>query len=317
MDTLTPFMLEAKREYLTRMTDDLSPFLLKDFQSMYATSAKSNKALLSFQCALRAIPKWNAGIIREKTATIESKCPWVSSLIAAVFVSFIKVMSSVRVSQHERPNIRLKLPTNDVFVHKVYVETARAYYENPQLIRQLDHNMHQTIVQNAIETAVRDQLPLQDILHVYLGKSVDDNGTMAPILSPLNSDEEEERPPADDSSFSRAAQATYSSSSDSEVEDDDDDDPPQPAEPKYIQVGDHHTHPPPLPPPPPPPPSPAQPVHMYQPLQAPVLPVPPAPAHVAAAPRPPVPASPPPPAHPSVPVAPKELFEDAEDGHFG
>lgn len=302
MDSLSPFIIDAKREYLNRMTDDIAPFLFKEFQTMYATAKKTNanKALLLFQCELRDIPKWNAGIVREKTTVIESKCPWLSSLIAALFVSYIKVMSSVRVSQNERPNIRLKLPTNDVFIHKVYVETARAYYENPQCIRRTDHATYHTFVQTAIETTVRDQLPLQDILSAYLGKSVDGDRTMAPILSPANSDDEDAHPPADDSRFDRAAQATYSSSSSSSSEDGD-------PEPKYIDVAEHthaHAHASSVPHVPP-----QMPLVPQAPLvpQVPQVPLPPPPSHMHTAP-------PPTPTH--IPQAPKSLFDDAEDGHF-
>jgi hypothetical protein len=292
MDSATPFMLEAKREYLTRLCDDIAPFLLKDLRALYdAVRAKdANKALLNFQSELRAIPKWNAGIIREKTEIIEARCPWLSNLIAAVFVSFIKVMSSVRVSQQERPNIRLKLPTNDAFVHQVYVETARALYEVPDRIRQGDSASRVAIVQAAIETTVRDQLPLQDILQAYLGKSVDDEGTMAPVLSPVHSDDDEPGPAADDSGFARAAEVYSESSSDEEEEEE---------EPKVIPV----------------PPAPGQ----YQPAPAPFQPSPPLPPPPPYSPVP----HPPPPHHLPVPSQippaaprPRPVFDDAEDGHL-
>ncbi len=295
MDSATPFMLEAKREYLTRLCDDLAPFILKDLRATYdaARAKDANKALLNFQNELRAIPKWNAGIIREKTEIIEARCPWLSNLIAAVFVSFIKVMSSVRVSQHERPNIRLKLPTNDAFVHQVYVETARTFYETPDRIRQGDSQSRIAIVQAAIETAVRDQLPLQDILQAYLGKSVDDEGTMAPVLSPVHSDDDEPTPAADDSGFERAAEAFSESSSDDEEPDE---------EPKVIPVPPapgHYQAPPPAPAAYPPP----------APAPTPVAPLPPPPHQLPAPSQLPVPSQIP-------PARPRPVFDDAEDGHF-
>lgn len=300
MDSATPFMLEAKREYLTRLCDDLAPFLLKDLRAMYdaARAKDANKALLNFQSELRSIPKWNAGIIREKTEIIEARCPWLSNLIAAVFVSFIKVMSSVRVSQQERPNIRLKLPTNDAFVHQVYVETARSLYEAPDRIRHGDSASRVVIVQAAIETTVRDQLPLQDILQAYLGKSVDDEGTMAPVLSPVHSDDDEPGPAADDSGFARAAKADDFSESSSDDEE---------ADPKVIPVPPapgQYPPPPQFPPPlPPPPPSSPQFQSSYPPPQPPQPPQPPAPHHL--------------PAPSQVPAArPRPVFDDAEDGHF-
>ena len=214
MDTLTPFMLEAKREYLSRLNQVIAPFVLRDMLRMYDDAAERGEMPRDFQAALRQIPKWNAGLVREKTSIVETKCTCLSMLIAASFISFIKVMSSVRVSQDERPNIRLKLPTNDIFVHRVYTETARALYSAPYLLRDGDHATKVALVYAAVETTVRDLLPIEEILSVYLGDTVDKNGTMAPILSPVHSDDDEPSPPADDSGFDRAAQAEFPSSDD-------------------------------------------------------------------------------------------------------
>lgn len=305
MDTLTPFMLEAKREYLNRLSDDIAPFLLKDLRAIYdaARAKDANKAILNFQRELRAIPQWNAGIIREKTEVIEARCPWMSNLIAAVFVSYIKVMSSVRVSQQERPNIRLKLPTNDIFVHQVYVETARAFYESPETIRRGDSLTRTAIVQTAIETTVRDQLPLQDILQAYLGKSVDDDGTMAPVLSPVHSDDDEPAPAADDSAFARATavdDAYSESSSDEDAAEEAKVIPvphalPGQPQPQQYQPSPAFQSPSPYVQPPP-----------QQPLQQ---------QHPAPGPQPPPPQHLPPPAH-VAPGRPRPVFDDAEDGHF-
>ena len=310
MDTLSPFLIDAKREYLARMTDALTPIIVfKEFKRMYdaAQKARGDKALLIFQRDLQKIQSWNAGTVREKTQAIENKYSWLSQLIAMLFVSFIKVMSSVRVTNTDRPNIRLKLPTNDVFIHKVYVETARAYYENPYLIRRNDTEVHQAIVQKAIETTVRDELPLQDILEAYLGKSVDGDGTMAPILSPVHSeDEDAEAAPADDSTFDRAAQyASSSSSSES-----DDEEPQEPAEPKYIHMAGPSTS---IVTPAAPPPSPTTVP------QAPQLPPPQLPTQPMAHTISPQKQQQQQPSHPPhVPQAPPTLFQDATgDEHFG
>ena len=312
MDSITnSFMLAAKTEYITRLSGDLTAPIMRDMKRMYEEAKKqhSNKALYTFQHCLKGIPTWNAGTIREKTAVIEGKCPWLSSLIAAVFVSFIKVMSSVRVSQDQRPNIRLKLPTNDAFIHQVYIEVARKFYESPEQIRCVNNAGQAAIIQLAIETTVRDQLPLTDILQAYLGQSVDDNGTMTPVLSPVHSDDEDEeaKPAADDSSFDRTAKvdddafSESSSSSDEEI---------AAHEPEFISV-------------PPPMPAPIMP--------APIMPAPmpaPMPAQVqhphVQHPQAPVYANPMPhpqqlpqvPQVPRVPQAPQALFADAEDGHF-
>ena len=88
-----------------------------------------------FQLKLREIPTWNSEVVRQHTAAIEAKVPYLSELVAAAFVSFVKVMSSIKLRAGEQKhNIRLTLPTNDAFVHRVFINVARDLYEVRQLL---------------------------------------------------------------------------------------------------------------------------------------------------------------------------------------
>lgn len=202
-------LLDAKREYMSRLSSDIAPFIEDKFKRMYqeAYQEKKSKSLLLFQHKLREIPQWNEESIQTLTTTVENhlaikrsaKSSYLSSLIAMAFVSYLKIMSSCRLNQQKSPpQMRLKLPSNTKFLHRAFVEAARIYYENPQLVRQTQQKQIDAI-KSGVETAVRELIPLEDILDVYLQDCVDDSKTVPPILSPVNSDDEnsEEEEPND------------------------------------------------------------------------------------------------------------------------
>ncbi len=192
MDTLTPLLLDAKEEYTGQVTDVLAPFVLTTLRDLYVEAQKNKgKVLLSFQRALREIPSWNSHVVRQRTQDIEVRYKSLGKLIAALFVSVVKIMSTIRLNR-ERPNIRLKLPSNDAFVHQVYIQTAREFYQNPHLINE-SRSTRIATVKEGVRAAVREMLPIDDILTAYLGGTVDDNNTMSP-LPDSSSDEEDETP---------------------------------------------------------------------------------------------------------------------------
>lgn len=181
MDNLTPLLIDAKEEYLGQVTDVLAPFVLTAFRDMYAEAGKQKgKVLLTFQRALREIPAWNSHVVRQTTQDIEVRYKSLGKLIAALFVSVVKIMSSIRLSRDRQPNIRLKLPSNDAFVHQVYIQTAREFYNTPTLINE-HRNVRINTVREGVRAAVREMLPIDEILDAYLGGSVDGEGTMSPL----------------------------------------------------------------------------------------------------------------------------------------
>lgn len=194
-DTLTPLLLDAKKEYTMRLSEIMSPSIIQFIDSTYRAAksdAGDRKALINFQERLRQVPTWNSAIIAQHTRDIENKHGYFSDLVAAVFVTYVKVLSSIKISS-QRPNVKLKLPSNEAFVHQVYIYTAKNFYENPHAVKD-SQQAKAILVLNAIESAVRNMLPLGDVLQAYLSSAVNDDNTVNPILSPAQSDEEEEDP---------------------------------------------------------------------------------------------------------------------------
>lgn len=178
---LTPLLIDAKREYVGQLTDVLAPYVINHITALYvAAQRQSRAATVTFQRALREIPVWNANTIQQHTAEVQNRYSFLGDLIAACFVAYVKILSSVKLHQ-QKPNIRLRLPANDTFVHKVYIHTAREFYAVPTMIATADRASKVAVVRTAVEASVRDMLPIEDILKAYLGNTVDTaDNTMNP-----------------------------------------------------------------------------------------------------------------------------------------
>ena len=177
---LTPLLLDAKTEYVGQLTDVIAPFVLGRLRQMWdATRALAGvRRVREFQRLLREIPTWNANTIASHAAEIVNRTPYLPDLIAAVFVSYTKILSSIKLSATGAPSVRLRLPDSDALLHQVYVHTARDLYDNPAVIASPAAAPKVAVVRAAIETAVRQMLPIGDILRAYLGNAVDGEGTM-------------------------------------------------------------------------------------------------------------------------------------------
>ena len=171
-------LLTAKKEYTEQLTDAVAPHLLDIVDDMWARADRRTRA---FQRSLQEATAWNANVVKSHVHAIESTSPWLDDLIAATFLAYVKVMSSIKL-QNQAPTIKLKVPTTDAFVHKVFVKLAKRYYEAPDLVRRASRSRTDAyaLVRGAVESAVRSMLPHADLLRAYIGGEVDDNNTFSP-----------------------------------------------------------------------------------------------------------------------------------------
>ena len=187
---LNPLLLDAKNIYVNQLAEAMGPYMLRTIESLYEDTleAGSSKVLLRFQAKLREIPKWNTDLINQHAVCLESKVPYLGDLIAAAFVAYVKVMSSIKL-RPDKPNIRLKLPTNAAFVHKAFVNVARDFYEAPHMGQR--PATEYAGLRAAVERTIRDMLPLQDILRAYLGSVVDNQNTVSPMPDDHGDDDDD------------------------------------------------------------------------------------------------------------------------------
>ena len=170
-------LVEAKKEYTEQLCYMLAPLMIETFTSMYAEAgkmSKNKKILLQYQTLLKEVPNWNNHIVKTHTTKLCDACSWFGDLLAAVFVSNVKILSSVRLTS-ENKKISLKLPSNEVFVHGCYVSAARDLYKNPFIFQDgesetaIENNLTARFKQS-IEETVKGMIPIQQILHTYISQ---------------------------------------------------------------------------------------------------------------------------------------------------
>jgi hypothetical protein len=180
MDNLN-VLVEAKREYLGQLSHLMCPVMIETFDKIFEeayTMSKGRKVLIMFQKLLKEVPNWNEGMSRQHTDNIANRCAWFNDLLAAVFVSCVKILSSVRLGKDNK-KISLKLPTNETFIQTCYNNVAKDLYKDPYIFTesQNEHARDEQLFQRfsaVIEASVRELIPVQQILQTYMSNESED-----------------------------------------------------------------------------------------------------------------------------------------------
>jgi hypothetical protein len=168
-------LVEAKKEYLNQLCVLMYPHMIEVFDDMYKEADKLSKGrriLLQYQKLLKEVPNWNDTIIKNHTNVHVNSCSWFKDLLAAVFVSFVKILSSIRLKM-ETKKMTIKLPSNELFVHSCYINVAKDLYKDPFVFQdelsEYERDEKLTVRFKAcIEATVKDLIPMQQILQTYM-----------------------------------------------------------------------------------------------------------------------------------------------------
>lgn len=170
----------ARDEYTRQLGEIMLPFVVETFTEMHTRAtedAKGKNVLMKFQLYLKDIKNWNQGMIKANTDKITKSCAYFGDLLAAVFVSYVKILSCVRLKK-ECQKISIKLPSNEEFVYALYEDIAKVLYKNPYIFS--DDNTDDEIVTKfeAINTSSMDKVikamvPMQEILSAYINHKGD------------------------------------------------------------------------------------------------------------------------------------------------
>ena len=135
-------LVTARDEYRHQLYEQLKPLIMEGFNSIYSDAVRmanskeyNGNSLKSFQVCLKNIPRWSNIIIEQETERVMNKCPFLMNLVTALFVTNVKILACVRLGGDHR-NIRVKIPTKDVFLHKIYNNCAEVFYYDPQKFQQ-------------------------------------------------------------------------------------------------------------------------------------------------------------------------------------
>jgi hypothetical protein len=182
-------ILAARKEVQGHANVFLVKPIVNVFEEIYARSMGMDGKIRTFQKALREIPQWTSHIVSKCAERIQRECDFLPQLITALFLSHIKILSSIKINKIS--HIRVKVPKREKFLHAVLIESARAFYENPMVFRAGDVRHKEVVVSDAIEVVVRKFLPLKDILSAYLSNraGINSAGEDEEIETPVNEDE--------------------------------------------------------------------------------------------------------------------------------
>ena len=127
-------LVAARNEYTDELKETLAPLLLEGFVTIFDVAEKKQeeegtyKPIMQFQLFLRDIPKWNQSILVDETNRILDKIPYLQKLLTAIFVSHVKILSSIKLGGSHK-NIQIKIPPSDILIHKLYIICAQEIFK--------------------------------------------------------------------------------------------------------------------------------------------------------------------------------------------
>jgi len=181
---------EARTEYMKQLSIWIVPplveFFRKEYNTILAKEGKRTMALFQKYCA--DVPLWNQDIIDINIGVIldNCRCDYVEELMTAVFVAHTKMLTAIRVNSRQK-KLQITLPKLDHFLHRVFVECARAFWKAPFLFsedlspieRQKNILQAEVMCTEALSGAVRSLLPVKSILRDYLEDDIEEETDVA------------------------------------------------------------------------------------------------------------------------------------------
>ena len=179
----------SQQEWAVKLLNIITPYITEGIYSIFDEAYKlcienneKKKYLMTFQNLLSRIPKWNNSIIEAETKRIveKSKCTYLEDLISCVHISHLKILTSMRVSKTQK-KININVPELKDFIHKVYINCGRKLYtvvylferDIEPLILQKNKKEIEDHVNNSILNAIRESIPVEEILKAYMDESTD------------------------------------------------------------------------------------------------------------------------------------------------
>lgn len=188
-DSSLSLLSEGRNEWCSRLITIVTPLIIDGYKSILEEAVElcrknnqTDKYLMTFQNFVSRIPKWNNTIIDTETKRIINKsgCNYLEDLITCVHIIQLKILTTMRVGQKQK-KIDINIPKINDFIHKVYINVARKVYTNvylfelhiPPLNIQKNNRELELIVRENILNTIRDSIPVETVLQVYLNDNED------------------------------------------------------------------------------------------------------------------------------------------------
>lgn len=180
-------LTESKNEWSARLVSILAFNIIEGINSIYQealslciSNGEENKYLMTFQNLLSKIPDWSSNTIENETKRIEtvSGCKYLEDLITCVHIIQLKALTCIRTGLKQK-KIDIDVPNLNKFIHKIYINTARKLYSNVDLFekdiyplqKQKNNREFEMLVKESILNTIRENIPIEEILRVYLDES--------------------------------------------------------------------------------------------------------------------------------------------------
>ena len=182
---------ESRNEWCSQLVNILTPLIVEGYNSIFVEAwdlceqnDEEEKYLMTFQNFISRVPKWNSEIVeKERNRIIErSRCSYIEDLLTCVHIVQLKSLTCIRAGKDQK-KININIPKFDDFIHKVYIQVARKLYTNIYLydknvlpLQKQKHNREfELITQECILNAIRDSMPIEEILRSYLDETQEED----------------------------------------------------------------------------------------------------------------------------------------------
>jgi hypothetical protein len=177
------FLIETKQEYTIHLVNSINPLIYDGLQNIYEEAkknAKNNDELKLFQILLSNVPKWNPSIIDneyQRIIRLNSLGKTIEDLLKAVIKANITVLTNTNIDYNNELLKELNIQDDfKNYIHLVYIECARSFYNTPFLFSHRDapieikRNQSEILkmIQECIKNAIRKMIPLQITIKTYL-----------------------------------------------------------------------------------------------------------------------------------------------------
>lgn len=167
---------ESERRFTRKLCDAMIPHMVETFWEIWLEAKKQSQGKATpkvFDELLREIKSWNSSITLKHTEAIIKADSLFPKLLAAVFVTHVKILSAIRTDKKSK-KICIKLPANDVFVQRCYEACAEDIYKRPEVITNpsIDEETRMEQLHDRfcikIHKVIDSLIPTADILDAYL-----------------------------------------------------------------------------------------------------------------------------------------------------
>lgn len=166
----------ARKEWTRYLQDVMVPVIYNQFTTMYACAQKnatdSKKKVdpsMIFESVLADVPLWNKQIIESEASKITKEIPNLKNILKMTALSYIYVMSSVRIGGGSKP-LDAQVPDVITFIHQVQRISAQKLYpglfERPVTKKMKLKGMN--IISESIPQALRELIRPDEVLRGYL-----------------------------------------------------------------------------------------------------------------------------------------------------